>query len=68
VVLRPDAVRERLLKLEEVVSNHVLVHGYLRIDPARVAEHLAKAPADFSEFARQVRAWMTRVIPAPRSD
>lgn len=144
MVLRPDSVRERLLKLEEVISNleatggldadalrtnfrdawtaerglqlgaeaildignhilsahfgvtakdyediitqlaargviddrlrasltglggfrNVLVHGYLRIDPLRVAEHLQRAPVDFSEFARQIREWMARVVPA----
>jgi uncharacterized protein YutE (UPF0331/DUF86 family) len=144
VVLRPDAVRERLLELEEVISNlestapldatalrndfrnawtaerglqlgaeaildvgnhilsahfgvaakdyediitqlaargvidealrenlkglggfrNVLVQGYLRIDPVRVAEHLAKAPALFSDFARQVRTWMGKAVAA----
>ncbi len=136
MVLRPDAVRERLLKLEEVISrlkeiepralredfrhawaaerglqlaaeiifdvgNHILsahfgisaedyediiaqlgatrvidaamhdrlkglggfrnilVHGYLRVDPGRVAEFLTKAPSDFSDFARAVRQWLT---------
>jgi uncharacterized protein YutE (UPF0331/DUF86 family) len=39
---------------------NVLVHGYLRVDPDRVADYLAKAPADFSDFARQVRAWLVR--------
>ena len=142
MVLRPDAVRERLLKLEEVVSNlesagqlnastlrsnfreawmaerglqlgaetildignhilsahfgvtakdyediiiqlaargviddalrrdlkglggfrNVLVHGYLRIDPERVSEHLTRAPARFSEFSRQIRSWMAEVV------
>jgi uncharacterized protein YutE (UPF0331/DUF86 family) len=39
---------------------NVLVHGYLRVDPDRVADYLAKAPADFSDFARQVRDWLVR--------
>lgn len=145
MVLRPDAVRERLLKLEEVISNlestgqldadalrsnfrdawtaerglqlgaetildvgnhilsahfgvtakdyediiiqlaargviddplrrdlkglggfrNVLVHGYLRIDPERVAEHLAAAPAHFSEFNRQIRSWIAKLPPEP---
>jgi uncharacterized protein YutE (UPF0331/DUF86 family) len=141
MVLRPDAIRERLLKLEEVISrleelgrvepgalrqsfrdawaaerglqlgaeiifdvgNHILsahfgvsakdyediigqlgahgvidsplrdrlkglggfrnilVHGYLRIDPDRVAESLAKAPPDFSGFVHTVREWLITV-------
>lgn len=141
MVLRPDAVRERLLKLEEVVSNleavgsldaralrqsfrnawlaerglqvgaeavldvgnhilsahygvtakdyediiallashgvideelrqrlkglggfrNILVHGYLRVDPDRVADHLAKAPTDFGAFSRAVRDWLETV-------
>lgn len=45
---------------------NVLVHGYLRIDPQRVAEHLAAAPARFSAFASQIRQWMATVDrPAP---
>ena len=44
---------------------NVLVHGYLRIDPDRVAEHLAKAPAHFSEFARQIRAWTEKIVGTP---
>jgi len=37
---------------------NILVHGYLRVDPDRVADYLAKAPADFSDFARQIRVWL----------
>jgi uncharacterized protein YutE (UPF0331/DUF86 family) len=40
---------------------NVLVHGYLELDPDRVADHLAKAPADFSEFLRAIRAWLANV-------
>jgi uncharacterized protein YutE (UPF0331/DUF86 family) len=136
VVLRPDAVRERLLRLEEVTSrlealrlpdsagsdfrdawaverglqlgaeilfdvgNHilsahfgisakdyedivvqlaaagvidgslreqlkglggfrnVLVHGYLRLDPDRIREALARAPRQFSAFALAIRRWL----------
>ncbi|HKY88904.1 MAG TPA: DUF86 domain-containing protein [Candidatus Limnocylindrales bacterium] len=39
---------------------NILVHGYLRVDPDRVAEHLAVAPARFSRFAQAVRAWLDR--------
>lgn len=37
---------------------NVLVHGYLRVDPARVVEYLVKAPTDFSDFAQEVRRWL----------
>jgi uncharacterized protein YutE (UPF0331/DUF86 family) len=56
-----DALREKLKGLGGF--RNVLVHGYLRIDPVRVAEHLARAPAHFSEFARQIRGWLSRVAP-----
>ncbi len=39
---------------------NILVHGYLRVDPDRVADYLVKAPTDFSEFVRQVRDWLVR--------
>jgi uncharacterized protein YutE (UPF0331/DUF86 family) len=51
-----DALRARLKGLGGF--RNILVHGYLRVDPDRVADYLAKAPADFSEFARQVRDWL----------
>ena len=54
------ALRERLRGLGGF--RNVLVHGYLRVDPARVADLLARAPADFSEFARAVRAWLARTL------
>ncbi len=37
---------------------NVLVHGYLRIDPAKVASYLERAPVDFRDFARAIRAWL----------
>ena len=40
---------------------NILVHDYLRLDPDLVAEKLAKAPADFSDFALAVRAWLDSV-------
>jgi uncharacterized protein YutE (UPF0331/DUF86 family) len=76
VVLRAESVRQRLLKLEETVSElqrrlkglggfrNVLVHGYLRIDPARVEAALQRAPADFRDFARSVRRWLASIEPA----
>lgn len=43
---------------------NILVHGYLRIDSDKVAEMLAKAPADFSAFAQAVRSWMITAFSA----
>ena len=51
-----EALRQRLKGLGGF--RNVLVHDYLRLDLDRVAEALAKAPTDFSEFARQVRRWL----------
>lgn len=41
---------------------NILVHGYLRIDPERVASTSLKAPEDFSDFAEAVRSWVERQI------
>lgn len=49
-------LRERLKGLGGF--RNILVHGYLRVEPRRVAEFLAKAPADFSDFALAVRRWL----------
>lgn len=43
---------------------NVLVHGYLRIDPARVDAALQRAPADFRDFARALRRWLASIDPA----
>jgi uncharacterized protein YutE (UPF0331/DUF86 family) len=40
---------------------NILVHGYLRVDPERVAEFLARAPQDFTDYVRAVRGWLERV-------
>ena len=37
---------------------NILVHGYMRVDPDRVADFLAKAPPDFSAFAHALRMWL----------
>jgi uncharacterized protein YutE (UPF0331/DUF86 family) len=34
---------------------NILVHDYIRLDPDRVEEALAKAPQDFSDFALAIR-------------
>jgi uncharacterized protein YutE (UPF0331/DUF86 family)/predicted nucleotidyltransferase len=39
---------------------NILVHGYLRVDPDRVARSLQVSPTRFSEFARAVRAWLEK--------
>ncbi len=43
---------------------NILVHGYMRVDPERVADFLVKAPADFSAFARALRSWLAGQAPA----
>lgn len=43
---------------------NVLVHGYLEVDPDRVAEYLARAPGDFSAFLDAIRAWLVTVAKA----
>jgi uncharacterized protein YutE (UPF0331/DUF86 family) len=55
-----QALRQRLTGLGGF--RNILVHGYLRIDPDRVADHLTRAPLDFSAFAGAVRAWLERTI------
>jgi uncharacterized protein YutE (UPF0331/DUF86 family) len=40
---------------------NVLVHGYLEVDPDRVADYLARAPGDFSAFLDAIRAWLAIV-------
>lgn len=37
---------------------NILVHDYIRLDPNRVEEALAKAPLDFTDFALAVRSWL----------
>jgi uncharacterized protein YutE (UPF0331/DUF86 family) len=37
---------------------NILVHDYLRLDPDRVQEALARAPEDFDDFARAIRRWL----------
>jgi uncharacterized protein YutE (UPF0331/DUF86 family) len=40
---------------------NVLVHDYLDLDLDLVAEHLARAPRDFSDFAAAIRRWLEAV-------
>jgi len=54
-----DRLRARLKGLGGF--RNVLVHGYLDLDPDRVADYLAKAPSDFVEFMRAIRAWLGSV-------
>lgn len=37
---------------------NILVHDYIRLDPERVEEALAKAPGDFTDFALAIRRWL----------
>jgi uncharacterized protein YutE (UPF0331/DUF86 family) len=50
------ALRERFRGLGGF--RNILAHDYPRIDPAMVAEWAARAPGDFSAFARSVAAWL----------
>lgn len=38
---------------------NILVHGYLRMDPKKIAQSLAEGPARFADFAAAVRQWLT---------
>lgn len=40
---------------------NILVHEYIRIDPARVVEFLGKAPEAFRRFAIEIREWLARL-------
>lgn len=40
---------------------NVLVHGYLEVDPDRVADYLARAPGDFSAFLDAIRTWLATI-------
>jgi uncharacterized protein YutE (UPF0331/DUF86 family) len=53
-----DRLRERLKGLGGF--RNILVHGYLRIDPKQVAEHLRTGPPKFADFSRAVRGWLSR--------
>jgi uncharacterized protein YutE (UPF0331/DUF86 family) len=39
---------------------NLLAHGYLKLDPDRVALMLADAPERFSAPARAIREWLAR--------
>jgi len=54
-----DDLRTRLKGLGGF--RNILVHGYLRLDPDRVADALRRAPLDFTDFARAVRHWLASV-------
>lgn len=51
-----SVLRERLHGLGGF--RNLLVHDYLRLDPERVFDFLARAPVDFSEFQLAIRAWL----------
>lgn len=50
------ALRDRLKGLGGF--RNLLVHEYMRLDPDRIAEHLRRDPADFTEVAQQIRTWL----------
>ena len=41
---------------------NLLVHDYMRLDPAIVSEQLERAPTDFSAFSLEVRAWLESTV------
>ncbi len=57
-VLDP-ALRERLRGLGGF--RNILVHGYLALDTDRVADALARAPRDFSDFIGGIRDWLATI-------
>lgn len=57
----PAALRDRLKGLGGF--RNILVHDYLRLDPARVSAYLQRAPADFSDFAAAIRTWLDTIAP-----
>jgi uncharacterized protein YutE (UPF0331/DUF86 family) len=59
-VLDP-ALRERLRGLGGF--RNILVHGYLTLDSDRVADALARSPADFSDFMSAIRDWLATSAP-----
>jgi uncharacterized protein YutE (UPF0331/DUF86 family) len=56
-VLKPG-LRKRLQGLGGF--RNLLVHDYLKIDPERVLETLARAPRDFGDFAVAIEDWLER--------
>jgi uncharacterized protein YutE (UPF0331/DUF86 family) len=54
-----DQLRSRLKGLGGF--RNVLVHGYLDLDPDRVAAYLADAPGQFTDFLAAVRRWLATV-------
>lgn len=40
---------------------NILVHEYIRVDPAWVVEFLEKAPGAFRRFASEIRAWLSKL-------
>ncbi len=42
---------------------NILVHEYLRLDPALVEAAFERAPRDYSDFAQAIRDWLDRLEP-----
>jgi len=45
---------------------NLLVHGYLRVDPERVAEQLVSGPPRFAAFIDAIREWLASQEPSGR--
>ena len=39
---------------------NILVHGYLRIDPDKVYDALARSARDFTDFQAEIAAWLEK--------
>ena len=64
MVLRTEALRERLAKLEEVIARlrDVAQVRYVSIDPDKVYDALQRSAADFTEFQAQILAWLDQRV------
>ena len=63
---RQGVIEESLLERLRGLGGfrNILVHDYLRLDPARVATYLEKGPTDFNDFALAISAWLDEVEPS----
>src|SRR4051794_26987778 len=55
-----DALRSHLKGLGGF--RNLLVHGYLELDPDRVADYLCDAPAQFTDFIAAIRTWLAALL------
>jgi uncharacterized protein YutE (UPF0331/DUF86 family) len=62
MILRREAVEERLKELDEVLGErgfrNILIHRYLGIDPREVFENFNTGLTVFPRFAGEVLVWL----------